>query len=201
MYIEENENEKTNISWITFEPKERPDLVKKTLEVCALISKDDIKLAENYSEKRFDMENQIAISLGFIKDECVSLATLYYRKMFGEKVLRTMNRYWRKKSVRVQKGMIPPTSNISSFDIIPKHLEIAKKKGFECLFISRQEEASKYFRWLSLKLNKVTGYEWLYTNEKVQVCNPETEYACCQYIIYCSLDNITIPKPLIIKND
>jgi hypothetical protein len=181
--------------WVTFEPKDHPDLVEQVKILCEDIANEGTKLAENYSLKRFDLENQIAISLGFVDDKIVSMATLHRRPIYGDKVLRTMNRYWKKPEFKL-KTAVPNKTQIASLAIIPHHVNIAKKYNYQSLFISRQEEARRYFIWLSKIFKQELNMNWTVHDQKVQVCNPASNTLCWQYIIYHSFDNITQPMPV-----
>lgn len=187
------------IKWITFDPSKRIDFVELITDLCKKISEEDITLSENYTPSRFDLSNQVAISLGWQDKECVSIATLYKRDIYGNKVLRTMNRYWRSSKIR-GKTIRSNKDNIYGLTIIPHHIKIAKENDYRSIFISRHEEARRYFNWLANVFNQHIGYDWKVTQNRVQVCNPATANTCWQYLIYCSLDGITIPDP-VIKND
>lgn len=184
------------VIWTTFEPSENPEMVGVVEKLCEDISKDDIDLAENYLPKRFDMDNQIAISLGNLEGKWVSMATLHRRPIYGKKVLRTMNRYWKHRDFRITTGSVPKKSKVASLAIIPHHVNIAQKHGYQSLFISRNEEASKYFKWLTGVFKREMNMDWFAPKERIQVCEPASSPSCWQYVIYCSLDGQTKPLTL-----
>jgi hypothetical protein len=185
------------LNWKTFEPKDDPELTLVALNLCEKIHKAGGKNADNYSSKNFDLDSQVAISLGFRDDECLGIATLQKRPIYGAKVLRTMNRYWRAAEERV--GYLGRTNDLDEIDslvLLPAHISVAKRHGYESLFISRQTRALRYFAWLSRLLTLKIGHDWSYSSEKVLVCPNMESASCWQYVIFCSLNNGTIPEPV-----
>lgn len=185
------------LSWRTFEPKDEPELTSIALKLCEKIHKSGGKNSDNYSSKNFDLESQVAISLGFRGEECLGIATLQKRPIYGAKVLRTMSRYWRAPEERLDYlGRLNGRDEIVSLVLLPAHIAIAQKYGYESLFISRQTRALRYFAWLSGVLTQRFGFIWDYSSERVLVCPNIKSASCWQYVIFCSLNNGTIPEPV-----
>jgi len=186
------------VRWVSFRPSEHPSLVVATLDLCAEIASSDIPLAQNYTPDKFELDNQEVISLGWLGTQCISMATLHRRPIYGERVLRTMNRYWRRDEDRVRRIAYPVKNKIHGLVIIPHHIQIALSLGYQSVFISRHEECRRYFRWLADLFNREIGWTWRSTDHRVQVCHHGASApSCWQYLIYCTLDGRTIPAPVV----
>lgn len=177
------------VKYKTFIPYENKNLTLLTLDLINKIYLSDDPLHENYHPDRFDMDNQIAITLGFIDDSPVLLSTLYQRPNYKTGIARTMNRYWKHPSIRDnQFGKFIADSRINTLSIIPSHLQYTQ--DLTHLFVSIEGGAYRYLKFLSNKLSILTKLQWHAQKEQIDV----TGTGSMQHIAYCSLDPIFSSK-------
>jgi len=171
------------VKYKTFVPYENKNLTLLTLELINKIYLSDDPLHKNYHPDRFDIDNQIAITLGFIDDNPVLLSTLYQRPNYKPGIARTMNRYWKHPSIRDnQFGKFIDDSRINTLSIIPSHLDYSS--DLTHLFLSIEGGAYRYLKFLSNKLTKVTKLQWHAQETQIDVTGTGSK----QHIAYCSLN-------------
>jgi hypothetical protein len=172
------------LKYHTFIPYEDKDRTLALLNLLEQIYLSDDPLSKNYSEKNFDLDNQLAVTFGTIDDEIVLLSTLYQKPYYGNKA-RTMNRVWKAQSLRAPKfGKYIKDSDITSLSIVPIHLEIALQHKLDFIFISIEGGAKRYLSYLSNKLSNVTNYKWHILENQIDV----TGSGSMQHITYCQLN-------------
>jgi len=184
---------------ITFDPKldSSKDLVKKLSIKCKEIYKSNDTLAENYSTKKFIIADQTIITLVLDSiDEIMMFATLYNTKFYNNS-FRTVNRLWKSPTIRKE----TPWKNAHNRkffygpDIIIGHINFAKEKNINQLFISIEGGAHRYLKYISSVLEERTGLKWTAPKEMYQVC-PANNFRCWQNITY---TNIFKEEPLPFK--
>lgn len=181
------------IEWITFEPNENSSLLKEAKALQLQACKNNDFLSQNYLPKNYNLDEQIAITLGLFQNKWISFTSLYHRSFFGNNVARTMNRYWKLPEFRINSNIIQE-NNIHSLSIIPQHIKIAKKYNFNSLFISREFNSFRWFKKLSKILTEKTEIKWIAHPNKVLICNNPRISSCWHNILYCSLDQKTFPN-------
>ena len=174
------------LKYHTFTPYENKDSTLALLNLLEQIHLSDDPLSKNYSEKNFDLDNQLAVTFGTINDKIVLLSTLYKKPYYGNKA-RTMNRVWKAQSLRAPTfGKYIKDSDITSLSIVPIHLEIASQHNLDSIFISIEGGAKRYLSYLSNKLSNVTNYKWHILENQIDVTGTES----MQHITYCHLNPI-----------
>lgn len=172
------------VKYITFAPYENAELTLQTVELNKRIYSSDDPLSENYSPERFDLDNQLAITLGFDGDEPVYLSTLYKRDIYLPGIARTMNRVWKHPRLRAPSfGKHIKDSDITSLQVVPAHMPFARMNGIDTLFISIEGGAHRYLGYVARKLTEATGIPWLAPIDGIPVYP-----SCFQHICYCRLN-------------
>lgn len=174
-----------DIKYKTFVPYEDKKLTLLTLDLISKIYLSDDPLHKNYSPDRFDLDNQLAVTLGFVEDDPVLLSTLYQRSNYKPGIARTMNRYWKHPSIRDNLfGKFISDSRINTLSIVPDHLSYTQ--NLTHLFLSIEGGAYRYLKFLSSKLTTVTKLQWCAQQTQIDV----TGTGSMQHIAYCSLNPI-----------
>lgn len=148
-------------------------------------------LSNNYSFENFDIDNQLAITFGYLENEIVLLSTLYKRENYVNGLARTMNRVWKHPKIRAPGfGKFIKDEDITSLEIVPFHIEIAKQNNINTLFISIEGGAYRYLNFLSKKLSNKTSLEWIALKNKIDVTGKNN----LQHITYCHINPCTFSK-------
>lgn len=156
------------VKYKTFVPYEDKKLTILTLELINQIYLSSDPLHKNYHPDRFDFDNQLAITLGFVDDQPVYLSTLYKRDIYLTGVARTMNRVWKHEKLRAPSfGKYINDSDITSLTVVPLHIPYAIDNDIHTIFISVEGGAERYMKFLSKKLTNKTGQQWLSTKAEV----------------------------------
>ena len=166
-------NENCNV--VTFEPNERPDLIKKLKE----ISFDDL------DQGHFKKEDYLSID--WFKFDCITVllqddnilgfSSVWHRPEYYEKgEVRILNRYWEHDCLRRPGRDIVRPHLLKS---IQHQLQIAKRLGYKKAFISRCRNRL-FMKNLFLQIEKKTGTKWQFSDKKVPVCNEQSP-SCWQY--------------------
>lgn len=176
------------VKYKTFVPYEDKKLTLLTLELMNQIYLSSDPLHKNYHSDRFDLDNQLAITLGFIDDYPVYLSTLYKRDIYLSGIARTMNRVWKHERLRAPSfGKYVKDSDITSLSVVPLHIPYAIDNDIHTIFISVEGGAERYMKFLSKKLTDKTGLQWLSTKTEVLP-------GFVQDISYCCLDPLLASK-------
>ena len=173
------------VQYKTFIPYEDKKLTLKTVNLINQIYLSDDPLHKNYSESRFDLDNQLAVTLGFIEEEPVYLSTLYQRNNYLPGIARTMNRVWKHPKLRAPSfGKYIKNSDITSLAVVPMHIPYAIQNNIDTIFISIEGKAHRYMNFLSRKLTEKTGTNWHIVLEQIDVTGTKS----MQHVIYCNLN-------------
>lgn len=176
------------VKYKTFVPYEDKNLTMLTLELMNQIYLSSDPLHKNYHPDRFDLDNQLAITLGFVDDQPVYLSTLYKRDIYSTGVARTMNRVWKHEKLRAPSfGKHIKDNDITSLSVVPLHIPYAIDNDIHTIFISIEGGAERYMKFLSRKLTDKTGFQWLSTKAEVLP-------GFVQDISYCCLDPLLASK-------
>ena len=176
------------VKYKTFIPYEDKKLTMLTLELMNQVYLSSDPLHKNYHPDRFDLDNQLAVTLGFIDSIPVYLSTLYKRDIYLPGIARTMNRVWKHEKLRAPSfGKHIKDSDITSLSVVPMHIPYAIDNNIHTIFISVEGGAERYMKFLSRKLSERTQLEWMSTKAEVLP-------GFVQDITYCHLDPLLACK-------
>ena len=131
----------------------RPEHYKAFISSVVKMRSENHKRAINYTEERFPIHDQAAISLILSGNNCIAFSTIWNRKDFwGPAVYRLLNRGWRDDSYREKKFSRGAFCKFFSKKMLQGQLDfIGRFHHPSIIFISREGDMRKYFRWLSEK--------------------------------------------------
>ena len=130
----------------------------------------------NFTEKRFPLREQTALSLTLREGRCVAFSSIWNRKSFwGESVYRVANRTWYDPFYRV-KTLSRKTPNIFIIKTMIhqqlRYIEDTSEKYIA--FISREGDKRKYLKWFS---NKVLAPFYVH-DDLCLVCSDRDSFSC-----------------------
>lgn len=142
------------------------DAASAVLDLCQTAS--DIKLSENYTEKRLRFDDAIAISLYRNGDDVVGFSTVLYLPIFNDSV-RILNRFYRTEDYRghSHKTVLPETKVMVS-----QQVEVAERYDYKVTFMSREGTSPPAMRYYTRQLEQ----SWEVSPHRHQVC----EAACAE---------------------
>ena len=190
----------TEYPWsvITYKPNHTNfSVMKKAFQEFQKISNREIShLTENYSEKNFQIKNQIMISVTFFKEKPEALSTVFRHSSWPKNTVRVLNRYYR----------IPERRDIIFSKKLSRGLVLmlddqTKKsfhEGYNCVFFSRLSAYSNSMQFMVQTFNKGSSqFQWTFSPKTLYLVCPYPEAPrCWQLCSFCSFNN----QPLKILN-
>ncbi len=168
------------------------DQLKKLLEEISKGKTDDKpEMRGNYSEDRFALSHQEAVSLILIDNKIHGFSTLYNNPLYyGKNNYRCLNRLYLTNTLRSHFS-IKGRGDVLSPAMAIQQLSMVRKKEPYFLFVSRQAPKSRWSKQFSINLTKATGLSWHEDGNLYPVCCRSAS-ACWHHIIYhrvCSDDD------------
>ena len=142
-----------------------------------LISGDSRK--DNYTLKRFNLNEQEEVTVVYSKGEIIAFSSLYYRSYYPNNVSRVLNRFWKSPKIRYinQSYWL-----LGRYMLIPqlKKASLLKKQA---VFISIEGKKSN---WLSrfIKEAKKEESRWIHISNKFYKVAPNDDSSCWQNMAY-----------------
>ncbi|MCZ0932067.1 MAG: hypothetical protein OXJ52_02825 [Oligoflexia bacterium] len=109
----------------------------------------------NYTQNRFSLYDQTAVSLVFSNGKCVAFSTIWSRtKFWGNSVYRFLNRMWKSDSYR-HTSFSKEIHYLFAKNMIKQQLEFMAKRNITkyTAFISIEGKKHNYLKWLSKKIS------------------------------------------------
>lgn len=187
-----------NLHYVTSSPENlRPEHYRAFISSVEKMRNENHKRSINYTENRFPIHDQTAISLVLSGHECIAFSTIWNRKNFwGPSVYRVLNRGWREASYREKQFSRGDFCKFFSKKMLQGQLNFMKQFRHSYItFISREGDMRKYFRWLSEKIS----IHFIICNELCLVCPDKSSDSCWHTVAFLreadSLKNPFLRKP------
>lgn len=113
------------------------------------------KRSANYTQKRFPLYDQTAVSMVSSNNRCVAFSTIWNRKEFwGNSVYRFLNRMWKSSSYR-HIAFSNRIQYLFARNMLRQQLEFMEKRNKTeyTAFISIEGKKHHYLKWLSKKIS------------------------------------------------
>lgn len=165
--IKKDDNNKSDIEVITFDPKQRIDLVEK-------IKSMNLKDNNYYDINWIDFE---CVTIIVKDDEIKGFSSVWHRpKYYRADEVRILNRWYEHKSFRDHSFELARPHVIET---VKHQLEFSKTLGYKQAFISR-ERNPRLFKKLITAIGEKSNTQWHVHDEKQCVCMHRAS-SCWQY--------------------
>jgi len=174
----------------TFKPNELPKIYhNQIINIIDEITKSKTdKYWENY--KRFNIDEQTAISVSCKKDEVKVVSSIYHREFFGKDVYRLWNRFLYSKNFREIGGSKKRKGIHINHSMLNQQIDFVEKLNAKFYFISRQRTNTRWLKYYFDNFNKDYNKNLVVSDRQYWVCDGNKE-GCVQTIIYPK--HLTIP--------
>ena len=136
---------------------------------------------KNYT--KFDLDEQIAISINCDSDDVKAISSIYHREFFGEGVYRLMNRSLYSKDYRELGGSKTRNGEHTAHKMIALQVDFVEKLNPKFYFISRQRTNMRFLKYYFDKFNKEYDRNFIISDQQYWVCGGKKDN-CLQTIIY-----------------
>lgn len=141
----------------------------------------DFRLKENYTEKRLQLDKQLAVSYYYCDDTVYGFSTVLHRGCFHNGA-RFLNRFLKSPGIRFINGMDSKMKSYvseSTQTMIKQQLGVIEAAGFDFGFMSREGNMTKNNMIHFTK--SMPFVEWFTPAGRFQVC--EGDHTCWQQIV------------------
>ena len=136
---------------------------------------------KNYT--KFDLDEQIAISINCDSDDVKAISSIYHRDYYGNNVYRLMNRSLYSKDYRELGGSKTRNGEHTAHKMIALQIDFVEKLNPKFYFISRQRTNMRFLKYYFDKFNSDYNRNLVISDQQYWVCNGDKE-GCVQTIIY-----------------
>ena len=166
-----------------FKPKELPEIYRSQIDniIRNVVENKTDKYWENY--KRFNLDEQTAISVSCDGDEVKVISSIYHREFFGKDVYRLWNRFLYSKNFRETGGSKKRKGIHINHSMLNQQIDFVEKLNPKFYFISRQRTNTRWLKYYFNNFNKDYNKNLVVSDQQYWVCGGCKEN-CLQTIIY-----------------
>ena len=167
----------------TFKPSELPEIYR--IQINNIIkdvvdTKSDLYW-KNYT--KFNIDEQIAISVSCEGDDVKVISSIYNREFYGEGVYRLWNRFLYSKDFRETGGSKKRDGVHINHPVLDQQIDFIEKLNPKFYFISRQRTNTRWLKYYFDNFNKDYNRNLIVSDQQYWVCNGDKE-GCVQTIIH-----------------